>query len=100
MNNEGYERENQTVEVKSRSRLFALLSLIFGILSVALGIVGVVGIVLGALAAVCSIISRVRMGYFDSLSLIGLIAAIIGIAAGGSLFVASELFGQGFMDFG
>lgn len=100
MNNEGMDRENQTVEIKSRSRLFALLALIFGILSAMLSLFGIAGIVLGACAVVCSVISRVRMGYFDSLSLIGLIAAIIGIAAGGSLLIATELFGNGFMNFG
>ena len=100
MNNDSLDRENQTVEIKSRSRLFALLALIFGILSAILSPFGITGIVLGVLAVVCSVISRVRMSYFDSLSLIGLIAAIIGIAACGSLFIASELFGNGFINFG
>ena len=100
MNNEGLDRENQTVEIKSRNRLFAFLSLVFGILSAILSLFGAIGIVLGACAVVCSVISRVRMSYFDSLSLIGLIAAIIGIAAGGSLLIASELFGNGVMNFG
>ena len=100
MNNEGLDRENQTVEIKSRNRLFAFLSLVFGILSAILSLFGVAGIILGVCAVVCSVISRVRMSYFDSLSLIGLIAAIIGIAAGGSWLIASELFGNGFMNFG
>ena len=99
MNNDSLDRENQTVEIKSRSRLFALLSLVFGILSAILSTLGAVGIVLGVCAVICSVISRARMSYFDSLSLIGLIAAIIGVVAGGTILVANELFGQGFMNF-
>ena len=99
MNNEGLDRENQTVEIKSRNRLFAFLSLVFGILSAILSLFGAVGIVLGVCAVAFSIISRVRMSYFDSLALIGLVAAIIGIVAGGTILVANELFGQGFMNF-
>lgn len=100
MDNNNFDRESRTVEIKSRSRLFALLSLVFGILSAILSIFGVAGIILGICAVAFSIISRVRMSYFDSLSLIGLIAAIIGIAACGSLLIASSLFGNGFMNFG
>ena len=100
MNNDSLESENQTVEIKSRSRLFALLSLIFGILSAILSVFGIAGIILGACAVACSVISRVRMSYFDSLSLIGLVAAIIGIAVGGTLLIANELFGNGFMNLG
>ena len=95
-----YDVENKTVEIKSRSRLFALLSLIFGILSATLSIFGIAGIILGALAVTFAVVSRVRMSYFDSLALIGLITAIIGIATSGSLLVANELFGTGYMSLG
>lgn len=100
MDNRNYDQESMTVEVKSRSRLFALLSLLFGILSIMLGLFGAVGVIFGAISIALAVISRVSMGYFDSLALIGLIAAIIGVAAGVSFLIANELFGVGFMSLG
>ena len=100
MDKRNFDQDNSTVEVKSKSRLFALLSLVLGILSVCLGMFPVPGLILGALAVALSVISRIRMGYFDSLALVGLVGGAIGLAFSASMLVITQLFGDVFASFG
>ena len=73
----------QTVmEIKSRSRGFAIASLVLGILSLVCCCLPYGGLVMAILAVVFAIVSRKKMGYFDSLAIAGLIVGIIGVIFG------------------
>lgn len=73
----------QTVmEIKSRSRGFAIASLVLGILSLVCCCISYAGLVMATLAIIFAIVSRKKMGYFDSLAIAGLIVGIIGVIFG------------------
>ena len=72
---------------KSNKRGWSVLALLFGILSVAFVTVQTAGFITGLLAASFSVISRAKLGYFDKLSLLGLIVGVFGAAASGMLML-------------
>ena len=69
-------------EEGSRSALFSVLSLIFSILSVVLCPLFYLSLIFSSFAVASSLISRRRLGYFDKMSLFGLIVAIFGFVFG------------------
>lgn len=70
------------MEIKSRSRGFAIASLVLGILSLVCCCISYAGLVMATLAIIFAIVSRKKMGYFDSLAIAGLIVGIIGVIFG------------------
>lgn len=58
------------------SRLFSLLSVLASVLSILLSVFSVVALIFGALGIVFALISRKNLGYFDNISLVGLIIGI------------------------
>lgn len=64
---------------KPKMRTWSVASAFFAALSIVLCFVWQAGLSLGAAAVISSIVSRRKLGYFDKLSLGGLIGAIFGM---------------------
>jgi len=97
-NNNGYENEEengeqdyafQTLMRNGRPKTFgwSVASLVMGILSVVCCFLGWSGLILGAAAIVLSIVSRRKLGYFDGMSVAGLILGIFGFVFGVAMLV-------------
>ena len=66
-----------------RSRIYSVVSLVMGIISVLICCCGGwIGLVLGVLSIVFSVISRRHLGYFDGMSIAGLVLGICGTVFG------------------
>ena len=97
MNDNGYNpfEENhedylfQTVTGRGRRKTYgwSLASMICGIISI-ICCTGYIGIALGALAIIFAIVSRKNLGYFDSMSIAGLVLGIIGFVLGIAIIIA------------
>lgn len=72
---------------KPKKMSFSVASLVLGILSVVCCCLGWAGAVLGAGAVVLSILSKRRLGYFDGMSVGGLVLGIFGFVFGVALLV-------------
>lgn len=75
---ENYAYKNVMVD-KQHRRTWSVVSLALAILSIILVYFSWIGLVLGIASASCAAVSRKNIGYFDRLSLIGLIIAIFGV---------------------
>lgn len=80
----------ETLMRNGRPKTFgwSVASMIIGIMSVVCCFLGWSGLVLGAAAVVFSIVSRRRLGYFDGMSVAGLILGIFGFVFGVSMLIA------------
>ena len=65
--------------IKSRSLKWAVISLVSGILSLLLCPFYYMGFLLVAVAGVTTAISRLNLGYFEKLSIMGLVLAMVGL---------------------
>ena len=84
-NNQNYNEENYAYEIlnpngRPKSRIYSVLALIMGILSIASVTAAYLAIVAGVLAIGFSVVSRKKLGYFDGMSIAGLIVGIFGAA--------------------
>ncbi len=70
------------ISQNKNSRAFSVASLASGILSVVFCFLPVLGIILSLLSVVLSVISRRVLGYFDKLSIAGLVSGIFGFVFG------------------
>ncbi len=75
---EGYVYK-KVIKDKQYRRTWSVASVILAVLSVLLTYFSYVGIVLGLLSVGCAAISRKNLGYFDKISLAGMIIAIFGV---------------------
>ena len=73
---------------KSTRRGLSVAALIFSVASLLCCTVLWVGVALGALAVACAVASRIRIGYFDRLSIGALIMGVFGIVFGLSVIIA------------
>ena len=77
------EMENEEInEPKPKSRIWSVAALILSILSVVLCFLPAVSIILGLLSIALSVVSRVKIGYFDGIGLTALIVGIFGTVFG------------------
>ena len=81
---------------KPKTMGWSVASLVLGIISVVCCCFGYASLILGVLAIVFSVLSRKALGYFDGLSIAGLILGIFGLVFGlavviGALLVPEEL---------
>ena len=76
---------------KQNRRTWSVVSLALAVLSVLLFRVPWAGLILGLLAVGCAALSRKNLGYFDKLSLAGLIIGIFGIVFALSGLLLSKL---------
>ena len=83
---------------KPKTMGWSVVALVSGIISVICCCLGVTGIILGAVAIVSSILSRKSLGYFDGLSIAGLILGIFGLVFGFSIIIAVSMLGEEFWE--
>ena len=76
-----------------KTRVFSVVSLVLGIVSILFSFIGWLGFIVGAVAIVFSVVSRVKLGYFDSMAIFGLILGIFGIVFGAFYIVLVWIFG-------
>ena len=76
-----YESQGTPFE-KPKTLAFSIVSLVFSILSLVCCISGFISATFGIIAIVFAIVSRAHLGYFDAMSIIGLILGIIGAVFG------------------
>ena len=76
---------------KVKTRIWSVVSVILAALSVILCFIEELGIALGVASILTAIISRKNLGYFDKLSLGGLIGAIFGIVFSVAIFIFTVL---------
>lgn len=88
INEEDYAFQTVMRNGKPKTLSLSLASIIMGILSVTFGFLGWSGIILGICAVVLAILSRRRLGYFDGMSVGGLILGIFGFVLGISIVIA------------
>ncbi len=67
---------------KSRSMLWSILSLVSGVLSILVAQVWVLSIILALASIGLAVYARHRLGFFDKISIFGLITAIVGTVFG------------------
>ena len=63
---------------KTKSLIWAALSVVFSLLSLGLFFVFWVNLALAIVGIILSVVSRIRMGYFHNVAIAGLIIGIIG----------------------
>lgn len=80
----------QTLMRNGRPKTFgwSVASMVIGIISVVCCTLGWTGLILGAAAVVLSLVSRRKLGYFDGMSVAGLILGIFGFVFGVSMLIA------------
>jgi len=77
---------------------WSVVSLVTGIISVICCCLGVTGIIFGIVAVVSAVISRKVLGYFDGLSIAGLILGIFGLVFGVAILISLSALGDEFWD--
>ena len=79
----------QTLMRNGRPKSFGLsvAALIMGVMSLFCSLFGWAGVILGVAAIVFSIMSRRRLGYFDKMSIAGLVLGIFGFVFGASVLI-------------
>ena len=79
MNDEVVSDEYLSIEArKTKSLIWAALSVVFSLLSLGLFFVFWVNFALAIVGIILSVVSRIRMGYFHNVAIAGLIIGIIG----------------------
>ena len=63
---------------KTKSLIWAVLSVVFSVLSLALCFINWVNFALATVGVLLSVVSRIRMGYFHNVAIAGLILGIVG----------------------
>ncbi len=76
---------------KVKTRLWSIISLLLGALSIILCFTGWVGLGFSIAAAVMAIVSRKSLGYFDKLSVSGIIVSIFGLVFSVAAVVVGSL---------
>ena len=74
---------------RNKSRAWSVASLTLSICSILCCCISIASIALGVFAIICAVISRKNLGYFDGLSIAGLIVGIFGVIFGATSIVAS-----------
>lgn len=75
----------------SRNMIWSVLATVLGILSIPASGIYVLGLVLSCLAIGSALLSRYRLGYFDKLSVYGLIFGIMGAVCGIFALIVTEI---------
>ena len=82
--------KEELMPIKSSSRLFSVIALLFSLLSVVFCTSGIgIGIAFGIIAAVFSVLSRIKLGYFDKISLGALVIGVFGISLSLAFFISA-----------
>ncbi len=81
---------------RPRTLAWSLVSLVTGLISIFISFFGWAAITLGVIAVISAVVSRKTLGYFDKMSVGGLILGIFGAVAGIVVLVAISLAGEDF----
>lgn len=81
---------------RPRTLAWSLVSFVTGLISIFVCFFGWAAIALGAIAVTSSVISRKTLGYFDKMSVGGIILGIFGAVSGIIVLVAISLAGEEF----
>ena len=97
VNNDSSESEGQyiyktVIKNKENRRTWSVVSLALGILSVLSLFVSWLSLTSGLLAVGCGLISRKNLGYFDKLSVAGIIVGIFGCVFAIAVMIFANLF--------
>ena len=88
------ERYYEVIEgSKPKTRGFSVASLSLGIISILFSFIGWIGFIVGIAAIAFSVISRIKLGYFDNMSIAGLILGIFGAVFGAFYIIVTLIFG-------
>ena len=79
---------------KTKTMFWSVMSLAFGIASVALSVFGWVALSLGTLAVIFAVVSRIKLGYFDNKTIVGMMLGIFGIVFGVVMVVWKSIFSE------
>lgn len=77
--------------IKSRNRIWSIISLALGVLSIILCPFYYVSLGLAVVSLLASLISRRNLGFFDKCSVMGLILGIVGFVCGVFMLIASVI---------
>lgn len=80
-----------TTNGRPKTLLWSIFALVLGILTVLLSYFGWVGIIFGVLALVMTGVARKFLGFFNGLTLVGLMSAIFGLVISVVVTVLSSL---------
>lgn len=83
---------------KPKTMGWSVVSLVTGIISVICCCMGITGLFFGVAAIVTAIISRRVLGYFDGMTIAGLVLGIFGIVFGLSIIISMAMLGDEFWD--
>ena len=86
-NEQDYAFQMLTRNGKPKTRGWAVASMVLGILSVVCCCFGWSGILMGAGAVILAIVSRRNLGYFDGMTIAGLILGIFGFVFGATILI-------------
>lgn len=93
---DGEDRYYEIFEKSKHKNLgWSVASLALGVISVFCCFFGWVGLVFGVAAVACSVVSRFLLGFFDVMSVAGLILGIFGIVFGGAVAFVKILIESG-----
>lgn len=76
---------------KVKTRLWSIISLALGIASIAFCFIGWLGIVFSVAAAAVAVYSRKDLGYFDKITLTGMISSIFGLVFSVTMIILTSL---------
>lgn len=89
----GEDGEKKAAAPGTRTRLFSILSLTCGIVSLGLCLFfGIPALIVGLFAIIFAAVSRLRLGYFDNLTVIGMVTGIFGTVIGTFMLIATAFF--------
>ena len=89
--NEDYAYQTVMRNGRPKTRMWSVVSMIVGILSVVCCCFGWMGLFFGVAAIACAIISRNSLGYFDGMAIAGLVLGVFGTVFGLSFAVIPYL---------
>lgn len=90
-NSDGEYAYKAVMDGKVKTRLWSIISLALGILSVAFCFIGWLGIAFSVAALVVAIISRKDLGYFNKITLGGIITSIFGLVFSITMLILTSL---------
>lgn len=76
---EGSEGKEELMPTKGKRRSWSVAALVFGILSIIFSTSVIIGIVIGLIAIGLAVVSRIKLGYFDRLSILALVFGVFGL---------------------
>lgn len=97
-NNQEYAFQTLMRNGKPKTIGWSVASLVIGIISVVCCCLGWSGVFLGAGAVVLAIVSRKTLGYFDGMSIAGLVLGIFGFVFGVSMIMGTYMIPDSYWD--